>query len=136
MARASQATIDLLNDYFAAMEAKDSARLGAYYADNITLTFGNAPVVTGRAAVLAQMVDLLARVRSLAHKLTNIWEEDGGAVIFEVDSIWNLHDGKVITISACSIFTLVDGTFVDQRIYVDNGPVYEALSRPCCGYLP
>jgi hypothetical protein len=78
--RASHATIDLLNDDFAAMEAKDPERLGAYYADNITLRFANAPVVTGREGVLAQMVDLLARVRSLAHNLTNVWEEDGGMV--------------------------------------------------------
>jgi hypothetical protein len=43
-------------------------------------------------------------------------------VIFEVNSIWNLHDGKVITISPCSVFTLLDDKFVGQRIYVDNAP--------------
>jgi len=33
LARSSgRCTIDLLNDYIAAMEAKDSQRLGAYYA--------------------------------------------------------------------------------------------------------
>ena len=36
MPRADQATIDLLTDYFDAMEAKDLARLGAYYADTVT----------------------------------------------------------------------------------------------------
>ncbi|GAA3623718.1 hypothetical protein GCM10022236_27620 [Microlunatus ginsengisoli] len=35
MSHADQATVDLLNDYFAAMEAKDFDRLGSYYADNI-----------------------------------------------------------------------------------------------------
>jgi hypothetical protein len=29
----------------------------------------------------------------------------------------------VVEIKACSIFTLADGKFVDQRIYVDNAPV-------------
>ena len=33
MPRADQATIDLLTDYFQAMEVKDFDRLGAYYAD-------------------------------------------------------------------------------------------------------
>ena len=53
MPRADQATIDLLTDYFDAMEAKDFDRLGSYYADDITLTFANAPTITGRDAMLA-----------------------------------------------------------------------------------
>jgi hypothetical protein len=49
-------------------------------------------------------------------------------VIFEVTSIWRLHDDREVKINACSIFTLVDGKFVDQRIYVDNAPVDPFLS--------
>jgi hypothetical protein len=124
---ASQATIDLLNGYYDAMEAKDWERLGAHYADDITLTFANAQTVTGRETVLAGMVDLIGRVRSLGHKLVNVWEEDGGLVIFESIGIWNLHDGTMISIKACSLFTLVDGKFTDQRIYVDNAPLFAAL---------
>ena len=67
MPQADQATINLLTDYFDAMEAKDSARLGSYYADTITLTFANAPTITGRDAVLEQMTTLLGKVKSLAH---------------------------------------------------------------------
>lgn len=84
MPRADQATIDLLTDYFDAMEAKDHGRLSSYYADNITLTFANAPIVTGSNAVLAQMTTLLGKVKSLAHPLINDWQEDCGVVIFEV----------------------------------------------------
>ena len=130
MPQADQATIDLLTDYFDAMEAKDSARLGSYYADNITLTFANAPTITGRDAMLEQMTIMLGKVKSLAHPLINVWQEDGGVVIFEVSSIWRLHDDREMKISACSIFTLVDGKFTDQRIYVDNAPIDPFLSSP------
>ena len=129
MARASQATINVLTTYFDAMEAKDAERLGCSYAEDITLTFANTPTITGREKVLARMVDLLERVRSLAHKRVNVWEEDGGVVIFEVVSIWILNDGRVISINACSVFTLVDSKFVDQRIYVDNAPLDKALGE-------
>jgi ketosteroid isomerase-like protein len=122
MPRADQATIDLLTDYFDAMEAKDHGLLSSYYADNITLTFANAPIVTGSNAVLAQMTTLLGKVKSLAHPLINVWQEDGGVVIFEVTSIWRFHDDSEVKVNACSIFTLVDGQFTDQRIYVDNAP--------------
>ncbi len=128
MPRADQATIDLLTDYFDAMEAKDFDRLGSYYADDITLTFANAPTITGRDAMLNQMTTLLGKVKSLAHPLINVWQEDGGVVIFEVTSIWRLHDDTEMKINACSIFTLVDGKFTDQRIYVDNAPVDPFLS--------
>jgi hypothetical protein len=50
-------------------------------------------VVTGRDGVLAQMADVLTRVRSLGHKQSTCGREDGGVVDFEVDSIWNLLDG-------------------------------------------
>jgi ketosteroid isomerase-like protein len=128
MPRADQATADLLTDYFAAMEVKNFDRLSSYYADDITLTFANAPTVTGRDAVLNQMVTLLGKVKSLAHPLINVWQEDGGVVIFEVTSIWRFHDDTEVKINACSIFTLVDGKFSDQRIYVDNAPVDPLLT--------
>jgi ketosteroid isomerase-like protein len=128
MPRADQATIDLLTDYFDALEAKDYDRLSSYYADDITLAFANAPIVTGRDAVLAQMTTLLGKVKSLAHPLTNVWHEDGGVVIFEVTSIWRFHDDSEVKVNACSIFTLVDGKFTDQRIYVDNAPVDPLLN--------
>lgn len=123
MPKADQSTVDLLTDYFAAMEAKDLRRLSSYYSDAITLTFANAPTVHGRDAVLAQMTTMLDKVESLAHPLTNVWQEDGGVVIFEVTSIWHLLDGSEVRINACSIFTVADGRFTEQRIYVDNAPV-------------
>ncbi len=128
MPQADQATIDLLTDYFQAMETKDFDRLRAYYADNITQTFANAPTITGRDTMLARMVDLLGKVTSLAHPLLNVWQEDDGVVIFEVTSIWHFHDDTEVKINACSIFTIVDGKFTDQRIYVDNAPVDMFLS--------
>jgi limonene-1,2-epoxide hydrolase len=110
------------------MEAKDPAWLASYYADNITLTFANAPTITGRDAMLERMMTLLGTVQSLAHPLINVWQEDGGVVILEVTSVWRLHNDTVIEINACSIFTLADGKFIDQRIYVDNTPVDTFLS--------
>jgi len=123
MPRADQTTVDLLTDYFNAMEVKDLDRLGAYYADGITQTFANAPMITGRDTVIARTVDLLGKVKSLAHPLINVWQEDDGVVIFEVTSVWHFHDDTVIKINACSVFTIADGRFTDQRIYVDNDPV-------------
>jgi ketosteroid isomerase-like protein len=128
MPGADQATIKLITDYFAAMEAKDLTRLGSYYDDSITFTFANAPTITGRDAVLAQMETLLDKVKTLAHPLINVWQEDDGVIIFEAASIWHVPDDTKLEINACSIFTQADGRFLDQRIYVDNAPIEQALA--------
>ena len=67
-------TADLLTDYLQAMEVKDFDRLGAFYAENITQTFANAPTITERDTMLTRMRGLLGRVTSLAHPLTNVWQ--------------------------------------------------------------
>ena len=126
---ASQATLDLLTEYYAAMETNDPLRYGAYYAEDMTLTFGNSPEVKGRDNVISAFNDALDKVVSLGHDLVNAWEEEGGVVFFESIGRWTLTSGVVIEIKAASKITVVDGKFVDQRIYVDNAPVFEALER-------
>jgi ketosteroid isomerase-like protein len=128
MSRADKTTVDFLTEYFAVMEKKDYERLGDYYADDITLTFANAPTVTGKDLVLAQMSEIGGKIDSLAHPLVNVWQEEDGVVVFEVDSAWRFLDGVEVTIRACSIFTIADGKFTDQRIYVDNSPINSYLS--------
>jgi ketosteroid isomerase-like protein len=130
MSRADQSTADFLTEYFAVMEKKDYARLAGYYADDITLTFANAPTVKGKDVVLAQMAAIGGKVESLAHPLINVWQEENGVVVFEVDSAWRFLDGVEATIRACSIFTINNGKFTDQRIYVDNSPINSYLGAP------
>jgi ketosteroid isomerase-like protein len=127
--RASTETVSMLTAYYAAMEAKDSQEYGSYYAEDMTLTFGNRPEVSGRDNVIAAFSGALHDVVSLGHDLVNVWEEDGGVVFFESLGRWTLRGGAVIEIKAASKITVVDGKFVDQRIYVDNAPVSEALAQ-------
>ncbi|OZF07832.1 hypothetical protein CH300_05300 [Rhodococcus sp. 15-1154-1] len=127
MSRASQSTIDLLTEYFAAMEAKDFDLVASYYADDICLTFANSPKRVGKDAVIAEMAMIATKVESLSHPLINVWQEKEGVVVFEVDSVWKFPDGVTTTIRACSVFTIDDSLFTDQRIYVDNSPIDHRL---------
>jgi SnoaL-like domain len=126
---ASQATLDLLTEYYAAMETSDPLRYGGYYADGMTLTFGNSPTITGRENVIAAFAEVLGKVRSLHHDLVNVWEQDDGVILYESVGVWNLFDGTRISINACTVLTVCDGKFNDQRIYVDNAPLDAALAR-------
>ena len=95
----------------------------------MTLTFGNSPEIKGRDNIISAFSDMLDKVVSLGHDLVNVWEEEGGVVFFEDIGRWTLRGGAVIEIKAASKITVVDGKFVDQRIYVDNAPLFEALER-------
>ena len=127
--RASTGTVTMLTDYYAAMEANTPDEFSSYYADDMTLTFGNSPEIKGRADITAAFSAKLDEVASLGHDLVNVWEEDGGVVFFESIGRWTLLDGEVVEIKAASKITILNGKFVDQRIYVDNAPVDEALKR-------
>lgn len=129
----SQVSRDLLTEYYAAMETNDPVRYSAFYADDMTLTFGNSPRITGRANVVAAFVQVLQQVRSLHHDLVNVWEPTEGVIIYESVGVWNLFDGTQVSINACTVLTVADGKFVDQRIYVDNAPLDEALARAAGG---
>ena len=130
---ASKATLDLLTEYYAAMETNDPLRYGAYYDEDMTLTFGNSPTITGRQNVIAAFAEVLGRVRSLHHDLVNVWEQDDGMILYESVGVWNLVDGTTISINACTVLTVADDKFTDQRIYVDNAPVDAALARAAHG---
>jgi ketosteroid isomerase-like protein len=125
---ASGSTAGLLPEYYAAMEANDPLRYSAYYAEDMTLTFGNNPTIRGRRNVVAAFGAVLNRVRSLHHDLVNVWEQGGGVVIYESVGVWSLLDGQQVSINACTVLTVVDGKFIDQRIYVDNAPLEAALA--------
>lgn len=127
--RASTETVKLLTDYYAAMEANTPNEFSSYYAEDMTLTFGNSPEIKGRDDVTAAFSAKLNQVASLGHDLVNVWEEEGGVVFFESVGRWTLHGGEVLEIKAASKITILDGKFVDQRIYVDNAPVDQALTR-------
>ena len=127
--RASSETVSLLTEYYAAMEANSPREFGSYYADDMTLTFGNSPEIKGRDNIISALREMLDKVVSLGHDLVNVWEEEGGVVVFEDIGRWSLRGGAVIEIKAASKITMADGKFVDQRIYVDNAPLFEALER-------
>ncbi|MDQ0029060.1 nuclear transport factor 2 family protein [Arthrobacter bambusae] len=127
--RANESTIEFLTEYYAAMEAKDTARYSAYFADHMTATFANAPTLEGADAFVATLSGLLEQIESLHHDVVAAWEEDDDVLIFESVATWTLLDGRSVTIPACSVCRVVDGKFTDQRIYVDNAPLSAALEQ-------
>lgn len=127
--RASKSTIEFLTEYYAAMEAKDTERCRSYYTNDMTVTFANAPKLEGQDAFITTLSGLLDQIESIHHDVIAAWEEDDDVLIFESLGTWTLQDGSSLSIPACSVCRMVDGKFADQRIYVDNAPLFAALQH-------
>ena len=121
---ATKETVDFLVAYYAEMETGDQDRYGKYYADDISLTFSNNPPINGRDAVLDAYAGVLSSVKKVEHVFSNVWEEDEGTMIFEAKSIYHMPDGSMKETFAGAVFKVLDGKFVEQRIYVDMAPVF------------
>ena len=127
--RASTETSRMLTEYYAAMEAKDQRVFGSYYAEDMTLTFGNSPEVKGRDNIISTFNDALDKVVSLGHDLVNAWEEDGGVVFFESIGRWTLNNGVVIEIKAASKITVVDGPYPESKETIVSFALIQAASK-------
>ena len=127
--RARSDVVEFLERYYAEMETNDPERYGAFYAEDMTLRFANSPVIHGRQAAVEAFRQVLGQVVSLHHDVVNAWEEDDGLVLFESVGTWHLRDGSSVSINAFSAFAVAGGLFTDQRIYVDNAPLFSELER-------
>lgn len=129
-ARMNDASVrSFLERYYEAMETNNPSAYGAYYSENIRLTFGNEPTINGRGAVIDAFDSMLSQFESLHHDLVSVRPQEAGLVVFESLGTWRLLGGETVTIPACSLFRIENGLLVDLRIYVDNAPVFEALER-------
>lgn len=63
-------------------------------------------------------------VKGLRHRLLSVFEGDG-AIAAELEITYIRHDGSSVTLPGALFATVRDGRFVEQRAYVDQGPLTE-----------
>jgi hypothetical protein len=113
-------TVAWLTRYY---ELLDRERVGEvmreYIADGCTVRFGNA-APTGFLDEARRMSKL---VKGVGHTLLTVLEGDDGTLACELEVTYIKRDGSSITLPG-SLFARVErGRFVEQRAYVDHGPL-------------
>lgn len=121
---ASEATREWLGRYYAAVDAKDVEEALEFFAPDARLRLGGGEPVHGREAIGRMLGAGLAAVDSTHHELKGIWEEEGGLVLFEVDVLYRLRDGRRLTIPGAAVCTVSQGRFTEQRLYADLSPIF------------
>jgi SnoaL-like domain len=101
----------------------DSGRVGdairEFIADGCTVRFGNGEP-TGFLDEARRMSKL---VTGVGHRLVTVLEDEDGKLACELEVTYIKHDGSSITLPGALFARVEDGRFVEQRAYIDHGPL-------------
>ncbi len=123
--------------YADAVDRKDAAGFAAAFTPDGWLRFGNADPVVGRGAIEAAIAGFFGGFAALRHESRGAWLA-GDTLVLEADVTYTRHDGRVVTVSAVTIFRIAGARpddpsrpVADQcRIYVDLAPLYAPPAPP------
>jgi hypothetical protein len=113
-------TVAWLERYYGLL---DGGQIGeaikGYLADGCTFRFNDRPPAT--------FIDEARRMSKLItgtrHELLTVLEDDEGTLACELEVTYIKHDGSEITLPGSLFATVKDGRFVEQRAYIDHGPL-------------
>ena len=130
--RTNQLSNDAFETYHAylnAMDARDVDAYVAYLADDVSIQFGNAPAVTGKAVVREMLAGYWQSFAAIEHDLTNIYGTDDRYVL-EADNHYVRYDGRKVTVRAVAFTDKdADGKVRSVRIYGDTSPVFASAEE-------
>ena len=113
-------TVAWLTRYY---ELLDQNRVGdairGFIADDCTFRFGN-----GRPTGFLDEARRMSRlVKGVGHRLLTVLEAQDGTVACELEITYLKHDGSSVTLPGALFPRVEGGRFVEQRAYIDHGPL-------------
>ena len=112
--------------YYELCGAKDIDGAMEFWAPEGELRFANAEPVIGREAIRATFKGFVGMWAKETHTLRELWELPGGVVVFELNVEFRMHDGSEVAVVGAAINRVGGERFLEQRTYVDMGPVWAA----------
>ncbi len=110
---------------FTAIDARDADAFAGFITPDGEFRFGNSPPVVGRAAIRAAVAGFFAAIGGCRHRLQRFWTGHGTAVC-EGEVTYTRLDGSTLTVPFVNVFELAGGRISSYRIYIDNGPLFNA----------
>ncbi len=112
--------------YLEVLDDKDIDAYAAFLADDVSIQFGNAPAVEGKAAVVEMLAGYWQSFKSIEHDLTNIYGTDR-AYVLEALNHYKRHDGKKVTVRAVAFTDKDDNGLVSSiRVFGDTSALFDA----------
>lgn len=121
---ASKSTLDWFERYYAAIDGFRFEEIAEFLAEDVRARYATGTELTGRDEVIARGKATFGTMDRIRHDVRNVWEEDGGQLVFELEVTYWRPDGQVFTRPGMGIFVVRDGLIQQQRLFVDNSAVY------------
>lgn len=112
-----------LDGLFAAIDARDAERFGAYLTDDVVFRFGNAEPVHGRAAVEAAVAGFFSAVQALRHELDGAWAVDD-AMACHGEVTYTRHDGSELRVPFANVLRLSGDRAREYLIFADTSALF------------
>lgn len=113
-------TIDWLRRYYRLLdENRVRDAISEFMAEGCTFRFGNGEPV-GFLEEARRMSKLISGTR---HELVTVLEADDGTLACELEVTYIKRDGTSLTLPGSLFANVQDGRFVEQRAYIDHGPL-------------
>lgn len=113
----------MLDELFAAIDARDSERFVGFLADDARFRFGSAPVVEGRDAIRDAVEQFFQSIQALEHRIGQVIES-GNTLVCEGEVVYTRHDGTTIGLPFADVFELAGDRITEYKIYMDINPLF------------
>jgi hypothetical protein len=108
---------------FSDIDSMEPDRFAAHLAPDVTMRFGNAEPIHGRAAVTEAWASFCGQIKGVRHELVQQWSVEN-ATIVEAKVTYTRRDDSQVTVPAVTIFRDREGEIADYRIYIDLWPLF------------
>jgi ketosteroid isomerase-like protein len=108
---------------FATIDAGDAAGFVEFLTPDAQFRFGNAPAISGTAAIRAAVSGFFAAIGSSRCELLGTWRGPMTAVC-EGEVTYTRHDGSVLRVPFVNVFDLRGERIAAYRIYIDNSALF------------
>lgn len=105
------------------IDSMEAERFAAHLAEDVTMRFGNAEPIHGRAAVRDAWAGFCEGVKGVAHDLVQRWTIDD-ATIVEANVTYTRTDDRRVTVPVVTIYRERGGAIADYRIFIDLAPLF------------
>lgn len=113
----------MLQNLFAAIDAKDSVAFAEFLTDDAHFRFGSAPVVKGKAAITEAVAGFFGSIAALRHSIDFVTSQ-GDVLVTEGTVTYERHDGSQIALPFADIFEMQGSKIASYKIYMDIAPLY------------
>jgi len=112
-------------EFYAHVDAMDTARMAQMCTVDTTVTFANHPPAVGIEEVTGALTRLWSNLAALHHRFVEVIE-DGDRAVIEAIVDYTRLDGTTVSIPAATVVLRRDGLIASQRIYIDVAPLFDS----------